>query len=65
MRIVMIASLLALLAVSACGRSPTTRAVTGGLGGAAVGTVLGGPVLGTAVGAAGGAGVGAATAPDR
>jgi osmotically inducible lipoprotein OsmB len=57
--------LAALLAVSACGRSPTTRAVTGGLGGAAVGTVLGGPVVGTAVGAAGGAGVGAATAPDR
>ena len=57
--------LVALLAVAACGRSPTTRAVTGGLGGAAVGTVLGGPVVGTAVGAAGGAGVGAATAPDR
>jgi hypothetical protein len=52
-----------LLAVAACGRSPTTRAVTGGLGGAAVGTVVGGPVIGTAVGGAGGAGLGAATAP--
>ena len=48
------ACLLLLVAVSACGRSPTTRAVTGGLGGAAVGTAIGG---------AAGAGAGAATAP--
>ncbi len=57
-------SLVALLALGACGQSTTTRAATGGLGGAAVGTVLAGPVLGTAVGAAGGAAVGAATADD-
>jgi osmotically inducible lipoprotein OsmB len=66
MRTVTIVSLLAaLLALSACGRSPTTRAATGGLGGAAVGTVLGGPLVGTAAGAVGGATVGAATAPNR
>jgi osmotically inducible lipoprotein OsmB len=58
------ACLVALLAVSACGRSPVTRAATGGLGGAAVGTVVGGPVVGTAAGATAGATLGAATAPD-
>jgi hypothetical protein len=56
--------LASLLVLAACGHSPTTRAATGGLGGAAVGTVLGGPVVGTAVGAAGGAAVGAATADE-
>ena len=45
------ACLVALLAATACGRSATTRAATGGLGGAAVGTVVGGPVIGTGAGA--------------
>jgi hypothetical protein len=58
-----IVCLAALVAVAACGRSPTTRAASGGLGGAAVGTVVGGPVIGTAAGAVTGATVGAATAP--
>jgi hypothetical protein len=62
MRILTTAACLALVALAACGHSPTTRAVTGGLGGAAVGTVVGGPVVGTAVGGAAGAGLGAATA---
>ncbi len=53
-----------LLAVGACGKSAPMRAATGGIGGAAVGTVLGGPVVGTAAGAAGGAAVGAATTPE-
>jgi len=65
MRTLTVACLVALIALAACGRTPTTRAATGGLGGAAVGTVVGGPVVGTAVGAVGGATVGAATAPDR
>lgn len=54
----------ALLALGACGESAPMRAATGGLGGAAVGTVLAGPVVGTAAGAVGGAAVGAATTPD-
>ena len=58
------ACVVAALGLAACGKSEPTRAVTGGLGGAAVGTVLGGPVLGTAAGAAGGAAVGVATTPD-
>jgi osmotically inducible lipoprotein OsmB len=45
-------------ALAACGDTVSQRAATGGLGGAAVGTVLGGPVVGTAAGAT----VGAATA---
>ena len=58
------ACLVAVLALGGCGKSAPTRAVTGGLGGAAVGTVLGGPVIGTAAGAVGGAGIGAATAEE-
>ena len=57
------ACLVALLAATGCGRSATTRAATGGLGGAAVGTVVGGPVIGTGAGAILGATGGAATAP--
>lgn len=64
MRILTATGCLALvLAVAGCGSSPTMRAATGGLGGAAVGTVVGGPVIGTAAGAVTGATVGAATAP--
>ncbi|MFT3973755.1 MAG: hypothetical protein QM699_09995 [Amaricoccus sp.] len=51
----------ALLALAACGSSPTTRAATGGIGGAAVGTLVGGPVIGTAAGAVTGATLGVAT----
>ena len=57
------ACLATLVAASGCGESPTTRAATGGLGGAAVGTVVGGPVIGTGAGAIIGATGGAATAP--
>jgi hypothetical protein len=63
MRTVTVAALVAILALGACGRSATTRAATGGIGGAAVGTVVAGPV-GTAVGGVGGATAGAATADE-
>ena len=58
----------ALLALSACGRDPGTRALTGGAIGAAGGAVVGsatgvGPVGGAVVGGLGGAAVGAATTP--
>lgn len=55
----------AALLLSACGQTPTDRAITGaGLGaagGAVVGTLVGAPFVGAMVGAAGGATVGAAT----
>ncbi len=51
--IFLVAAAIALLA--ACGDSIEERAATGGLGGAAVGTVIGGPVAGAAVGATVGA----------
>jgi hypothetical protein len=57
------ACLAVLVALAGCGRSASMRAATGGLGGAAVGTVVGGPVIGTGAGAVTGATVGAATAP--
>ena len=61
MRVITVASFLAAaLALGACGETVTTRAATGGLGGAVVGTALGGPIIGTAAGAT----VGAATTPD-
>ena len=58
----------ALLALSACGRDAGTRALTGGAigagGGAVVGSATGvGPVGGAVVGGLGGAAVGAATTP--
>jgi osmotically inducible lipoprotein OsmB len=61
-------ALVALLALSACGRDPGTRALTGGAIGAGAGAVVGsatgvGPVGGAVVGGLGGAAVGAATAP--
>jgi hypothetical protein len=62
MKATTIACFSALALLAACGDSVTSRAATGGLGGAAAGTVLGGPVIGTAVGATAGATVGAATA---
>jgi hypothetical protein len=58
----------ALLALSACGRDPGTRAVTGGALGAGTGAVVGAatggsPLAGAAIGGIGGAVVGAATTP--
>lgn len=58
------------LTVTACGTTPGTRAVTGGLmgagGGAAVGGATGmGAGTGALIGGAGGAGAGALTAPSR
>jgi hypothetical protein len=58
----------ALLALSACGRDPGTRALTGGAIGAGAGAVVGsatgvGPIGGAVVGGLGGAAVGAATTP--
>ena len=58
----------AALLLSACGQSPTDRAVTGAgigaAGGAVVGALVGVPFAGAMVGAAGGAVVGAATDPS-
>lgn len=58
----------AALLLSACGQTPTDRAVTGAgigaAGGAVVGALIGAPLIGAAVGAAGGATVGAATDPS-
>jgi hypothetical protein len=56
---------LAGLILAGCGSTPGERAVTGGIGGAAVGGVVGGNATGALVGGAVGAGVGAATAPDH
>ncbi|HZY55680.1 MAG TPA: bacteriocin [Reyranella sp.] len=58
----------ALLALSACGRDPGTRAITGGAIGAGTGAVVGsatgvGPIGGAVVGGVGGAAIGAATTP--
>lgn len=50
-----------LLTLAACGQSATSRAATGGIGGAVAGTVVGGPV-GAVAGGVGGATLGAATA---
>ena len=58
----------AALLLSACGQTPTDRAVTGAgvgaAGGAVVGALIGAPFIGAMVGAAGGATVGAATDPS-
>jgi hypothetical protein len=58
----------ALLALSACGRDPGSRAVTGGAFGGGTGAVVGsatgiGPLGGAVVGGVGGAAIGAATTP--
>jgi osmotically inducible lipoprotein OsmB len=58
----------AALLLSACGQTPTDRAVTGAgigaAGGAMFGALIGAPFIGAMVGAAGGASVGAATDPS-
>lgn len=61
-------AVVALLALSACGRDPGTRALTGGAIGAGAGAVVGsatgiGPIGGAVVGGVGGAAIGAATTP--
>ena len=58
------------LALSACGHTDGTRALSGGLigagGGAAIGSVTGlGAGTGALIGGAGGAGVGALTTPNK
>jgi hypothetical protein len=63
-----VVAVVALLALSACGRDPGTRALTGGAIGAGAGAVVGsatgvGPLGGAVVGGLGGAAVGAATTP--
>jgi osmotically inducible lipoprotein OsmB len=59
----------AALLLSACGQTPTDRAVTGAgvgaAGGAMLGALVGAPGIGALVGAAGGATVGAATDPSQ
>lgn len=64
----LVVAVVALLALSACGRDPGTRAVTGGAIGAGTGAVVGAatggsPLAGAAIGGIGGAVVGAATTP--
>ena len=62
-------SIVALLALSACGRDPGTRALTGGAIGAGAGAVggalVGAPVAGALIGGAAGAGTGALTSPNQ
>jgi osmotically inducible lipoprotein OsmB len=58
------------IALTACGHTNGTRAVTGGLigagGGAAIGSVTGlGAGTGALIGGAGGAGIGALTTPSK
>jgi len=53
------------MAMAACGTTPTERAATGALGGAAVGAAVSGDAKGALVGAAVGGVAGAATAPRR
>jgi osmotically inducible lipoprotein OsmB len=64
----LVVAVVALLALSACGRDPGTRALTGGAIGAGAGAVVGsatgiGPIGGAVVGGVGGAAIGAATTP--
>jgi hypothetical protein len=65
-KVYMVAVTILALGLAACGRTPGTRAVTGGLigagGGAAVGSATGlGAGTGALIGGAGGAGAGALT----
>ncbi len=62
MKTTLIACAIALFALSACGRDPGTRAVTGGAIGVGAAAVLGAPLV---AGAAVGAVAGAATTPDH
>jgi membrane associated rhomboid family serine protease len=53
------------LLTAACGTTPTERAATGALGGAAVGAAVSGDATGALIGAGVGGIAGAATAPPR
>lgn len=55
MRVVTILSMIAGLALAACGNTTEERAASGGLIGGAAGLAVGAPVVGAAVGAGAGA----------
>lgn len=67
--ILVAATTVAMLGLSACGTDPGERALTGaGVGaasGAVIGAAVGNPALGAAVGAVAGGVGGAATSPDQ
>jgi osmotically inducible lipoprotein OsmB len=69
MRVSAAFALIAALLLSACGQTPTDRALTGAGfgagGGAIVGALLGAPMIGALVGGAVGATAGAATDPSQ
>lgn len=69
MRIPLCLALGAALLLSACGQTPTDRALSGAgfgaAGGAVVGALVGAPLIGALVGGAGGAVAGAATDPSE
>jgi len=69
MRIPVSLALGAALLLSACGQTPTDRALTGAgmgaAGGAIVGAVFGAPMIGALVGGSAGAVAGAATDPSE
>ncbi|MBY0509043.1 MAG: hypothetical protein K2P94_02720 [Rhodospirillaceae bacterium] len=62
MKTTLVVTAVALLALSACGRDPGTRAITGGAIGVGAAAVLGAPLV---AGAAVGAVAGAVTTPDN
>ena len=69
MRIPLSLALGAALLLSACGQTPTDRAMTGAgfgaAGGAVIGALAGAPMIGALVGGAAGAVAGAATDPSQ
>jgi len=69
MRVSLCLALGAALLLSACGQTPTDRAMTGAgfgaAGGAIVGALAGAPMIGALVGGAAGAVAGAATDPSE
>jgi uncharacterized membrane protein len=69
MRISVSLALGAALLLSACGQTPTDRAMTGAgfgaAGGAVIGALAGAPMIGALVGGAAGAVAGAATDPSE
>ncbi len=69
MRIPLSLALGAALLLSACGQTPTDRAMTGAgfgaAGGALIGSVVGAPLIGALVGGSAGAVAGAATDPSE
>lgn len=69
MRIPLCLALGAVLLLSACGQTPTDRAMTGAgfgaAGGAVIGALAGAPMIGALVGGSAGAVAGAATDPSE